>query len=108
MASIWDELTKDGPEFLGTFGRPIKFRGKDMTALIGRAPEMQNLADGGFTYSSQFSVRLFAPMGSELQEQVPVQGERIIVWNKQYTITGVTERFPDPWIDVFVAPSATV
>jgi len=108
MASIWDELTKDGPDFLGTFGRPIKFRGKDMTALIGRAPEMQDLTSGGFVYASQFSVRLFAPNGSDLQKDIPKAGERIVVWNKNFTITGVTARYPDPWIDTFVEPTSSV
>jgi len=108
MPSIWDEIRKDGPEFLNGFGRIVSFRGKEMLALIGRAPEMQNLTDGGFIYSGNFTIRIYAPMGTPLDKDPPTAGERFKIWGKDYTVTGVTHRPPDPWIDLIMANSASV
>jgi hypothetical protein len=100
MPSIWDELTNDGPEFLDTFGRDAVFRTLPIKVLVSRAMEVQNLENGGFTYGGAYQVRFFAPAGTPMFTNHPNQGERVRLWGKDYTITGVTHRPPDPWIDV--------
>lgn len=108
MGSLWEEIANDGPEFLETFGRNITYRSQTIKALISRAPLDQMLNDGGFQYGVQWSVRLYAPMGSALATSIPVHGERMTVFGKVCTILTVTSRPPDPWIDVTVGPAATV
>jgi hypothetical protein len=108
MPSIWDEIRKDGPEFLREFGRPIVFRSQNIQALIGRAPEMQNLTDGGLIYSGNFSIRIYAPTGTPFDVDPPTQGERVKVWGKDYTITAVTHRPPDSWIDLMLVSTSSV
>jgi hypothetical protein len=108
MPSLWEEMESDGPEFLETFGRPIVFRGQTISALIGRSAEMQSLTDGGFIYSGSFNVRIFAPTGTPFANELPEQGERMVIWGKEYTITGITARPPAPWIDLLVVNTNTV
>lgn len=106
--SLWSEMEKDGPEFLKTFGRPIVFRGINMSALVSRAPVDQMLVDGGFQYNSYYTVRILIPMGSELEMNPPKDGEFVTVFGRKYTITGITHRPPSPWIDLSVGLSSSV
>ena len=106
MGNIWDELTNDGPEFLTEFGRTVVFRNQTFKALVSRAPVEQMLTNGGFAYNSSYSVRIYAPAGSTLAVTPPDQGEYMTVFNARYTITMVTNRPPDPWIDVGVTLSS--
>ena len=108
MPTLWEEMEGDGPEFLETFGRPVIFRSQEIKALVGRSAEMQSLTDGGFTYSGSFNVRIFAPSDSPYAKDTPQQGERMVIWGKEYTITGITPRPPSPWIDLLVANTNSV
>lgn len=100
MGSLWEEMSEDGPEFLETFGRPAKFRNKDISALISRSPIGQLMADGGMVYNAVHNVRLYAPAGSEYDVTRPKQGEFIYFFGQKHTILDVTDRPPSPWIDV--------
>lgn len=106
MGNIWDELTNDGPEFLEEFGRTVVFRNQTFKALVSRAPVEQMLTNGGFAYNSSYSVRIYAPEGSALTIEPPDQGEHMTVFGRRYTITNVTYRPPDPWLDVGVQISS--
>lgn len=108
MGSLWEEMTNDGPEFLETFGRPIKFRGKDDVAMISRSPIGQLMADGGMTYDANHSVRIYAPAGSDYSVNPPKQGEQLFFFNKKHTILEVTDRRPSPWIDLSTGITGTV
>ena len=108
MGSLWEEIANDGPEFQATFGRQVTFRNATHTVLISRAPIDQMLGDGGFTYNASWSIRFLAPTGSVLALAPPAHGERITVFGKVTTILNVTNRPPDPWIDVLVGPAASV
>jgi hypothetical protein len=106
MGNIWDELTNDGPEFLTEFGRTVVFRNQTFKALVSRAPVEQMLTNGGFAYNSSYNVRIYAPEGTTLMLDPPTQGEHITVFGRRYTITNVTNRPPDPWVDVGVTISS--
>jgi hypothetical protein len=108
MGSLWEEMANDGPEFLETFGRPITFRNQTLTAMISRAPIEQIFSDGGSQYLTGWSVRLLAPVGSTLAGDIPRQGEHMMVFGQRCTITNVTSRPPDPWIDVLVGLSSSL
>jgi hypothetical protein len=105
--SLWDEMSDDGPEFLETFGRPIKFRGKDGVALISRSPIGQMMADGGFAYDANHNVRLYAPEGSEYATSRPKQGEFVYFFGQKHTVLSVTDRPPSPWIDLSTGVTGT-
>jgi hypothetical protein len=105
--SLWTEMSDDGPEFLETFGRPIKFRDKDGVALISRSPIGQMMADGGFTYDANHNVRIYAPIGSEYASAKPKQGEFIHFFGQKHTILSVTDRPPSPWIDLSTGVTGT-
>ena len=107
MGSLWEEMAADGPEFQETFGRTVTFRNTAWSVLISRAPLDQMLNEGGFTYNASWTIRFLAPMGSALAGSPPTHGERITVFGKVCTILNVTNRPPDPWIDVLVGPAAT-
>jgi hypothetical protein len=100
-------MSDDGPEFLETFGRPIKFRGKDITALISRSPINEMMADGGMVYSAYHNVRIYAPSGSEYDVNPPKQGEFVYFFGQKNTIVSVTNRPPSPWIDVSTQTTGT-
>lgn len=108
MASLWDDMASDGPEFLETFGRPIVFRGGNDVALISRSPIGQMMADGGFVYDANHNVRLYAPEGSEYAKNVPKQGEFMTFFGRKHTILSVTVRPPSPWIDCSTGITGTV
>jgi hypothetical protein len=93
-------MSDDGPEFLETFGRPIKFRDKDGVALISRSPIGQMMADGGFAYDANYYVRIYAPIGSDYALNNPKHGEFIFFFGQKHTILSVTARPPSPWIDI--------
>ena len=99
MGSLWEEMSEDGPEFLETFGRPIKFRGIDSIA--------QMMADGGMTYDGNHTVRLYAPEGSDYYVNVPKQGEQLSFFGRKHTILSVAERRPSPWIDLSTGITGT-
>jgi len=107
MGSLWEEMSEDGPEFLETFGRPIKFRGIDTTALINRSSIAQMMADGGMTYDGNHTVRLYAPEGSDYYVNVPKQGEQLSFFGRKHTILSVAERRPSPWIDLSTGITGT-
>lgn len=102
MGNIWDEITKDGPEFNDEFGRNVTFRGQTFKALVSRSELAQALADGGQTYNSGYTVRIFAPAGHALASNPPEHGEHITIFGERYTIVSTTYRPPDPWMDVGV------
>lgn len=101
-------MEKDGPEFLKTFGRPIKFRGVDILGMVSRTPVDQMLVDGGFRYDSQYTVRVLIPMGSEWDVEPPKHGEHLTLFGRQYTIVAITSRPPDPWVDLAVGLTSSV
>jgi hypothetical protein len=107
MPSLWEEMANDGPEFLEDFGRPIKFRNKDDKALISRASIAQMMADGGFTYDGNHTVRIYAPEGSDYYVNTPKQGEFIFFFNRKHTILSITDRRPSPWIDLATGITGT-
>jgi hypothetical protein len=108
MGNIWEEMAEDGPEFLDEFGRMMTYRGATFKVLLNRSMDAQMLSDGGFTYSSGYTVRMLCPDGHAYKLAEPRQGEQITVFNKQYTITGVNVRSPDPWIDIQVKLTSSV
>lgn len=103
--NLWEEMEADGDEFLSTFGKSVVFRGKTHIVLIGTAPVDQMFSDGGFVYRAYYRIRILAKAGSELRKDPPAQGEQIEVYGRPYTITGVTDRPPSPWIDLNVQSS---
>jgi hypothetical protein len=105
--SLWDEMSDDGPEFLETFGRPIRFRDKDGVALINRSSISQMMSDGGFTYDGNHTVRLYAPVGSDYYVNVPKQGEFLYFFKQKHNILSVTDRRPSPWIDLSTGIAGT-
>jgi hypothetical protein len=107
MGSLWEEMSEDGPEFMETFGRPIKFRGKDDVAMISRSAIGQLMADGGFAYNANHTVRLYAPIGSDYYTNVPKQGEQLHFFNQKHSILEVTDRRPSPWIDLSTGITGT-
>lgn len=107
MTSLWEEMSEDGPEFLETFGRPIKFRTKDDVALINRSSISQMMSDGGFTYDGNHTVRLYAPVGSDYYVNAPKAGEFIYFFNNKHTILSITDRRPSPWIDLSTGITGT-
>lgn len=100
--SLWSEIANDGDEILATFGRPVLFRNENYTVLIDQNPLEQVLGDGGFTYRSGFKVRMLIKENSALFFNLPQQGEQMIVFGREYTITTLTYRPPSPWVDLQV------
>jgi len=106
--SLWTEMADDAPEFLEEFGRPIVFRTQTISALLNRTIDTQMLTNGGFTYGSNYAVRILAPDGHPYKTDKPTHGEFVTIFGKRYTVTGVTVRSPDPWIDLQVELSSSV
>ena len=102
MGNIWDEIANDAPKILAEVGREVEFRGKKILVLLDTNPLSQDIGDGGFIYSSGFRVRMLALKGSDYQLNPPKQGERMAIYDRSHTIKRVTQRYPDPWIDVYV------
>ena len=100
--SLWSEIANDGDEILDTFGRPVSFRGANYTVLIDQNPLEQVLGEGGFTYRSGFKVRMLIKSTSPLFSNLPNQGEQMLIFGREYTITTVTFRPPSPWVDLQV------
>lgn len=103
--NLWEEMAADGDEFLSTFGKPIVFRGKTRLALINTSPVDQLMQDGGFVYRAYYRLRILAKDTDQLRREPPEQGEQVEVYGRPYTITGVTNRPPSPWIDLNVQSS---
>lgn len=103
--NLWEEMSSDGDEFLSTFGKPIVFRGKSLIVLINSSPVDQMMMDGGFVYRGYYRIRMLVKMEDPLRNRPPEQGEQVEVYGRQYTITGVTNRPPSPWIDINVQSS---
>lgn len=100
--SIWDEMENDAPEVLADLGREIQFRGQKMLALIDNNPMSEQLGDGGFVFSAGYRVRLFIKSDSALRKAPPKQGEHITMYDRKFSISKVSPRWPSPWFDAYV------
>jgi len=105
MSSFYDDIANDGNEILSNLGRQIEYRGQKILALLDNNPVEQILEDGGFVYKAGYRVRLLADKKSKLISDPPTQGESIMIYDREFTITKVSIRFPSPWLDVYVISS---
>jgi len=102
MSNLWDEIAKDGLKILPELGREIQFRGQKMLALLDNNPVSESIGDGGFIYGASFRVRLLITKDSPLYTNLPVDGESMIIYSREFTVRQVKNRMPSPWFDVYV------
>lgn len=100
--SIWEEMEADGPDLLKNLGKVVIFRGQQMLALIDRNPFDQMMGDGGMVVRASYRIRFFAKKKTPLYIEPPKYGEQVSLYGRDFTITSVTPRFPEPWFDVMV------
>ena len=102
MSNIWDEMAKDGVKILAEVGREIEFRGEKILALIDNNPVSEDISHGGFVYSADFKVRLLIVKDNPMINNLPSDGESMIIYGREFTINKITDRRPSPWFDVYV------
>lgn len=102
MSDFYNDIARDCNEILANLGRDIEFRDKKLKALLDNNPVEEVLSDGGFVYKAGYRVRLVADIQSKFISDPPNQGEIMVIYGREHTITKVSQRQPSPWLDVFV------
>ena len=97
--SLWEEMEADGEQLLKESGRPVVFRGEKYNAFVGANPLQAVYEDGGIVVQSSFNVRFLVKNNSLLRNNPPRNKEKVMIYDREFTIMSVQDRFPSPWID---------
>lgn len=103
--TLWEEMERDGDELLRELGRVVRFRDRQVLAMVDPNQLDEIMSSGGFQIQASFRVKFLAKKDSEFRKNPPKHGEQVFYNERQYTIISIINRPPSPWIETFVQPT---
>jgi hypothetical protein len=90
--SLYDEMAADFAQLLAEFGKPVKIRGEDHTALISEPSTDLGLEIGGLDFKSRFTAKLLRSAITRM----PQSGDEFLYNNTRHHVRTVVDRPPHP------------